>query len=90
MNEATFIGYFVMAVITLGGFLAVVSKITQPINDLRLVVQELKDYIQSLKDDSLSQNNRITKHGEEIDNLNHRVGTLETKFDMYHKKNKEY
>ncbi|RGD73810.1 hypothetical protein [Anaerofustis stercorihominis] len=90
MNEATFIGYFVMAVITLGGFLAVVSKITQPINDLRLVVQELKDCIQSLKDDSLSQNNRITKHGEEIDNLNHRVGTLETKVDMYHKKNKEY
>lgn len=85
MNEATFIGYFVTAVITLGGFIAVINKMTQPINDLRVVVQELKDCIQALKDDNISQGQRITKHGEQIDNLNNRVGKIETKIKIYEK-----
>ena len=85
MDELQFIGYLVSAIITLGGFIAVVTKFTQPINDLRIVIQKLNDAIDSLKNDNLLQNRRIDKHGEEIDKLDHRVGKLETKMDMYHK-----
>ena len=85
MDELQFIGYLVSAIITLSGFIAVVTKFTQPINDLRIVIQKLNDAIDSLKNDNLLQNRRIDKHGEEIDKLDHRVGKLETKMDMYHK-----
>ena len=85
MDEAQFLGYLVMAVITLGGFIAVIQKITQPINDLRVVVQELKDCIKALKDDNTLQNTRINRHGEKIEDLDNRVGKLETRMDMYHK-----
>lgn len=84
LNEAQIIGYIVMAVVTLGGFIVVIQKITQPINDLRLVVQELKDCIKSLKEDNLSQNKRLDKHGEAIDKLNDRVGNIETKIKIFH------
>ena len=86
MTEAQIIGYVVMAIVTLGGFIVVIQKITQPINDLRLVVQELKDCIKSIKEDNLSQNKRLDKHGEEIDKLNNRVGNIETKIKIYHEK----
>lgn len=86
MNEMQLIGYAVTAIITLGGFIAVIQKFTQPINDLRVVIQELRDCINSLKTDNVTQNRRIEKHGEEIDKLEHRVDKLETKVDMYHGK----
>lgn len=85
MNEIEFLGYAITAVITLGGFIAVVTKFTQPINDLRIVIQKLNDTIESLKNDNALQNKRIDKHGEEIDTLDHRVGKLETRMEMYHK-----
>lgn len=85
MNQAQIIGYVVMAVVTLGGFIGVIQKITQPINDLRVVVQELRDCINSLKTDNSTQNKRLDKHGEEIDKLNNRVEKIETKISMYHK-----
>lgn len=85
MNELEFLGYAVTAIITLGGFIAVVTKFTQPINDLRIVIQKLNDTIETLKNDNAIQNTRIEKHGEEIDKLDTRVGTLETRMDMYHR-----
>lgn len=85
MNEIEFLGYTVTAIITLGGFIAVVTKFTQPINDLRIVIQKLNDTIESLKNDNALQNKRIDKHGEEIDKLDNRVSTLETRMNMYHK-----
>ena len=85
MGEAQIIGYVVIAVVTLGGFIAVIQKITQPINDLRVVVQELRDCINSLKNDNSTQNKRLDKHGEEIDKLNNRVEKIETKISLYHK-----
>lgn len=85
MDEAQFLGYLVLAIITLGGFVAVIQKITQPINDLRLVVQELKDCINSLKDDNATQTRRLNSHSEKIDELGKRVGSLETKMEIYHK-----
>lgn len=83
--EAEFLGYVVMAVVTLGGFLGVVAKITQPINDLRVVVQELKDCINTLKTDNSTQNKRLDEHGKDIDSLKIKVGNLEVKMDMYHR-----
>lgn len=86
MDEMQFLGYLIMAVISLGSFIAVILKFTQPINELRVVIQKLNDNIDSLKSDNANQTRRIDKHGEEIDKLDKRVGTLETKVDMYHGK----
>jgi len=85
MDEAQFLGYLVMAIITLGGFVAVIMKITQPINDLRVVVQELRDCINTLKTDNATQNRRLDEHGRDIDNLKIEVVNLKTKMDLFHK-----
>lgn len=85
INEAQLIGYGVTIVITLGSFIAVIMKFTQPIQDLRVVIQKLNDNIDALKKESTSIEKRVSTHGEEIDKLDNRVGTLETKMDMYHK-----
>ncbi len=85
MEEAQFLGYLVMAIITLGGFVAVIMKITQPINDLRVVVQELRDCINTLKTDNATQNRRLDEQGRDIDELKIKVGSLETKMNMYHR-----
>ena len=83
MNE--YVGIAVSIVITLGSFIAVIMKFTQPINDLRVVIQKLNDNIDTLKTDNANHDRRITQHGQEIDKLDNRVGRLETKMDMYHK-----
>lgn len=85
MDNLQFMGYLVSAVISLGGFIAVIMKFVQPINDLRVVIQKLNDNIDALKNDNTQQNRRIDKHGEQIDNLGHRVDKIETKMEMYHR-----
>lgn len=84
MNETQFLGYLVTAIITLGAFVAVIQKLTQPINDLKVVIQELRDCISSLKTDNATQNRRIDEHGKEIDDLKDRVTKAETKINLYH------
>ena len=84
MDEMQFLGYAVTAIITLGAFFAVIQKMTQPINDLKVVIQELRDCISTLKTDNDTQNKRIDKQGEDIKNLNTRVDKLETKVSIYH------
>lgn len=84
MDEFAILGYVVSAIITLGGFIAVIMKFVQPINDLRVVIQKLNDNIDSLKNDNATQNKRIEKHGEQIDDLNNRVGKIETKIELHH------
>ena len=79
------IGDVVQVVITFGAFVAVIAKFVQPINDLKVVIQKLNDKIDELTADHSQQRERITKHGEEIDNLDRRVGKIETKMDMYYK-----
>lgn len=85
MGEMEFLGYAVTAVITLGGFIVVVQKFTQPINELRIVMQKLNDNIEALKNNNAAHDKRLDKHGEQIDKLDNRVGKLETKVDLYHK-----
>lgn len=84
MDETQFLGYLISAIITLGAFVAVIMKFTQPINDLRVVIQKLNDAIDSMKLDNDVQNRRIEKHGEQIDKLDRRVGKIETKIEMHH------
>lgn len=78
MGEIEFLGYLVTSVITLGAFVGVVIKFTQPITELRVVIQKLNDAIDTLTRDNAEQNNRIKKHGEQIDDLNSRVTSIET------------
>lgn len=85
MNEMQFLGYLISALITVGGFIGVIMKFIQPINELRVVIQKLNDNIDALKNDNTQQNRRIEKHGEQIDDLEQRVGKVETKIEMYHK-----
>ena len=84
MEQTQVIGYAVTVIITLGSFIAVIQKFTQPINELKIVIQKLNDNIDALKTDSINQNRRIEKQGEEIENLDKRVGKIETRMDMYH------
>ena len=85
MDQATFIGYVVLAIITIGSFGVIIIKLTAPINDLKLVIQELKDCVNAMKESSETQNRRIEKHGEEIDDLKNRVGKVETKVEHLEK-----
>lgn len=85
MGEAEFIGYAVTAIITLGGFITLVQKFTQPINELRIVMQKLNDNIDALKSDNSEHDKRLDKHEGQINELGNKVGKLETKVNMYHK-----
>lgn len=85
MDETQFLGYLVIAIVTLGGFVAVIMKFVQPINDLRVVIQKLNDSIDAITKNNERQTKRLDKHDDQIDKLDHRVGTIETKIDMYHK-----
>ena len=85
MDEIQFLGYLVLALITLGSFVAVIMKFVQPINELRIVIQKLNDNIDSLKNDNAVQNKRIDRHGERIDQLDNRVGKIEMKIEMIDK-----
>ena len=84
-EDALLVGYAVLAIITLGSFVGLVLKFTQPINELRVVIQKLNDNIDSLKSDNTNHSKRLDKHGEQIDKLDNRVGKLETKMNIYHK-----
>lgn len=80
-----FLGYLVLGLSTLIGLFAAAQKFLEPINALNLAVQELRDYIGSLKEDDERQNADIKEHGEQIRKLQNDVGRIETKIDMYHK-----
>lgn len=83
MSEAQFLGSLIPALSVLGGFIAVIIKINQPINDLRVVVQELKDCIAALKCDNSTQNRRLDAHGKEIDKLKLDVQDIKTTIEVY-------
>lgn len=85
MDELRFIGYAVSAVITLGAFIAVISKFSQPINELRVVIQRLIDSIDNMKKSNEALEKRVGDHDDKIEKLDNRVGKLETRVDLYHK-----
>ena len=84
MDNNTIIGYAVTVIITLGSFIAVIMKFTQPINDLRVVIQKLNDNIDVMKRDNEKQGEKLDAHDEKINELDGRVGKLEVKVNLYH------
>ena len=84
MDANQFLGYLISGIITLGGFVAIVYKFTQPINDLKVVIQELKDTLKAMKDSDKRRDEAIEAHGRDITDLRDKVGKLETRVDMYH------
>ena len=85
MDDVVLIGYAVTAVVVLGGFIGVIMKFTQPINDLRVVIQKLNDKIDSMIEDANELKIRVGEHGKEIDALGTRVCKIETKIDLDNK-----
>ena len=85
MEEVQFLGYLVLAIITLGGFVAVIQKFTEPINELKLVIQELRDCIGFIKQDTAAQKQHLEQHDRAIGDLKLHVERIETKIDMYHR-----
>lgn len=84
MDSNTVIGLVVTSVITLGGFIAVIMKFIQPINDLRVVIQKLNDLLDVVKRDNEAQDKKITDHDNQIIALDGRVTKLETSVKIYH------
>lgn len=84
MDEMTLLGYGVSIVITLGAFVAVIQKFTEPINELRIVMQKVLDRLDQLGEEKDTHKKRLDNHGERLDLLDHRVGKLETKVELYH------
>ena len=82
MDDVVLIGYAVTAVVVLGGFIGVIMKFTQPINDLRVVIQKLNDKIDSIIADANELKIRVGEHGKEIDALGTRVCKIETRIDL--------
>ena len=82
MNEAQFVGNVVLTIITLGSFVAIINKFTQPINELKIVIEKLNSCIEHIKEDEAIQNKRLEKHGIEIDDLKTRIGKVETKLEV--------
>ena len=62
MDDVVLIGYAVTAVVVLGGFIGVIMKFTQPINDLRVVIQKLNDKIDSIIADANELKIRVGEH----------------------------
>lgn len=76
---------FIDNIVTIGGFLAIIWKFTEPINKLNLAIQELRDYMKQERETNDRQNKRLDEHGKAIDNLNMEMQGLKTRVDMYHR-----
>lgn len=85
MDEIQLAGYAVTAVVILGGFVSIINKFTQPINDLRVVIQKLNDRIDAMIRDDDKRDKAIERHGKKIDDLDDRVTKVETTISIHHK-----
>ena len=85
MSEMEFLGTLIGAIITLGGFIAVIVKFTQPINDLRVVIQKLNDKLDNLEKQSNDRDAKIEKIDGRVEKLEDRFIDMETKMKIYHK-----
>lgn len=83
MGETEFLGYLVMSVVTLGGFIGVIHKMTQPVNDLKVVIQELKDCVKALRDQNATHTKQLETLEDNVHELSHRIGAIETTIEIY-------
>ena len=87
MSDMEMIGLIVLAVVALSGFVTIVIKFTQPINELRLAIQKLIDKLDSLSGDNEEHEKHLKEHDAHFNKLDGRVGKLETKMKIYHRDN---
>lgn len=82
MEQAQLIGYAVIAIITLGSFIVVIQRFTQPINELRIVIQELKDCIKDITKENARHTERLDKHRDQIEKLQKDVAEVKMIVNM--------
>lgn len=82
MEQAQLIGYAVIAIITLGSFIVVIQRFTQPINELRIVIQELKDCIKDINKENARHTERLDKHRDQIEELQKDVAEVKMIVNM--------
>lgn len=85
MTEVEFLGMLIVALVTLGSFIAIIVKFTQPINDLRVVIQKLNDKLDGLEKQSDAYGSKFEKIEGRVDGIDNRLGDVELKMKMYHK-----
>lgn len=86
MNEMEVLGMVLTAIITIAGLVSLIVSFIKPINELRVVIQKLNDSIDAIRNDHDIYERRLNKHSEKLDDLDDRMGKMETKMDFYHKK----
>lgn len=90
LTELQMIGVVIGAVIVVASFAAVIIKITnkidEPISELKLVIQQLKDALDVITGDVANIRRRVDAHGKEIDEIKIAIMELKTKIKMYHEK----
>lgn len=91
MDEMQFMGYLISALVVLAGFIATIMKFLQPINKLNITIQKLIDTMDNFEKDGAARDKRITKQGDEINDLKTQVGDIKsdvrdikTKMDFFH------
>lgn len=67
VNET--VGLIIAAVVVVAGFVGIIIKLLKPINDLNINIVRLTAAIERLIENDKVQDNRIDKHGQEIDKL---------------------
>lgn len=85
MEQAQLIGYGVIALSTILGFIVTVLKFIQPINELRIVIQELKDCINNIIKDNAKHTERLDKQRDQIEQLQKDVVEIKLMMNVYHK-----
>lgn len=85
MEQAQLIGYGVIALSTILGFIVTVLKFIQPINELRIVIQELKDCINNIIKDNARHTERLDKQRDQIEQLQKDVAEIKLMMNVYHK-----
>lgn len=85
MEQAQLIGYGVIALSTILGFIVTVLKFIQPINELRIVIQELKDCIKNIIKDNARHTERLDKQRDQIEQLQKDVVEIKLMMNVYHK-----
>ena len=85
MEQAQLIGYGVIALSTILGFIVTVLKFIQPINELRIVIQELRDCINNIIKDNARHTERLDKQRDQIEQLQKDVVEIKLMMNVYHK-----
>ena len=89
MNEAEMIGWIVLALITLGTFIAIIIKIMRPINELNISIQKLNDRIENMNTLDDIRDQKLKAHGLRIDDHEIRLTKIETRHDEKMEENKK-